>query len=372
MFSKKAINRRKIVRKDIREAPGKEYVSMSWAAYLVHRSIEMKARPHFRKLLSIIMTSAGFMASSWAVAPDRAQTCMKALQRINLNGDYPYDILYRGMNLANLTNRLLTQTANAEVGALKAFRQKRLSWSSLIPFEEGAEAKSLWVEKDWLNYAKATQRKTLDFRGAGNVEVLSVGENERVFKVISGNKTWFMRPRIYEALFVDEVCEALRVDFASHATVGYLPDGEFGVFSEEVPGERLGAYVGPIRAESLLSAIAMSYLFGMRDTNLGNFKVEGNGNIGAYDFTLFEPVDSAQLKKFQADANTVYLRQLGYLLPPRYSRRFIENLKNLTPQQVTRKWSALISPGELKTFLLRREVILEDSAKRGSAILFDP
>ena len=150
-------------------------------------------------------------------------------------------------------------------------------------------------------------------------------------------------------------------------------NGELGALSDAAKGlepkESLDAMVkkGLLTVEAASEYEAYSFFIGDFDATRVNVRVLRK-KIKSFDAD-FAFVPLGILTQDHEAAPERMDRLAGVRLPEKYTQRFVDNLKKLTPKKLEQKLEYYLSRDELDALIFRREVILKDIERRGDAAI---
>lgn len=158
-----------------------------------------------------------------------------------------------------------------------------------------------------------------------------------------------------------------------------LVNGELRLVSEASPGSpadsrgnagrTLMAEVagGRLRRDALYDAWGFEFLVSQTDGTSANYHITPDGRLEVFDHDL-----ALFLALPAYDRTVLGTSLLGRSVPPRYTARFLEGLRRLTPEAVRERWGRFLSDNEVRGILFRRDILLADAARRGPAALLPP
>lgn len=282
-----------------------------------------------------------------------------------------FEAMFGNEDLVQQELALIDRTESLQHWAGKNLTEGNFKWAKRA--HSNVSDRHFKSPEEWVKYAASTGRKVITEKDRESVVHLrAVGDNTPVTKAtFPDGSSMYIRDSVYGPLFVEDVSHFMGIDICSKATV----DEKGHVWTTDVGGTVLSQYEGKIETESLLDAMASSYLLGLGDAHRGNFKVDHLGHVRGYDFEpVLENLDTKasfqSLRDYARKDYFRYLFKLNWLLPPKYTKKFVEGLQRLTPQAVESKWSNILTTNEIRSLLLRREIILEDIRERGSTAVF--
>jgi hypothetical protein len=195
---------------------------------------------------------------------------------------------------------------------------------------------------------------------------------QKIFRVLNQNSNTNMAASILN--------EKLNMSLAPKYEFGKV-NGKLGIIGDFVHGEHVKGATkleiirkyGPKYDENKLKqkfsdADAFSFLTGNKDVHAGNFKIEKNGNISIFDFDTYSSFSSS-LPEFTtqwvdlnpSSTGTYYTGSFVGDLPEGYTAEFINNLNNLTVEEIKSSLNEVLDPDQINALIIRRAVILKDA-----------
>lgn len=234
-------------------------------------------------------------------------------------------------------------------------RRMGTDWSDAID----KRVRSFSVEWSWRESVllKPSKERSMRNLGHGNSEVYEIksfGKSE-VFRPMTDNPD---TARVVRRTFAASLLNKhMGLDTVPEARLAKIGD-EFGVISAYAPDSRLRKlFVGKkAKPESQADAQGFEFLIGNFDIAQDeNYSVLLNGQMKVYDHDkAFGPGIPDHLPGYE----------VGSALPERYTARFIEALRLLDEANLKKVAGKHLSKDEIAGVLFRRDVMLEDFARR--------